>query len=535
LRAKTAGTGTGWLRWSGLVGAVLLAVAGYPDGLGRLDVTGAGERALPVAEWLAGTVLLAGAWLLLGGRLWGRQHRWPGRPGGRWLAVTGVLWALPLTLSGPLASRDAYAYACQGSLVGHGLDPYRVGVSELPCPWLSAVPPLWWHTPTPYGPLWLAIAGIAASPGRLALALGVLRLVALAGVGLIAWAGTRLARALGVDPVPAGWLALASPLVLVHGVSGVHNDALLAGLVMAALAAGRAARHRAGETDRPAVRIGLALATGALLGLAVAVKATALVVLPFAALLVAGDRRWGPVLRAGGLVGLGTVAGYGTVWAATGEGLGWLPALSGTTRMVQWTSLSSGVGMAAGYLLRWLGHPGLAPVALAVARAVGLVILALLLVALWLWARGGRWLRTRVALWLPTRADDTRRVVLATGLALAAGTLLAPVSFPWYALTPLAVLSYSVSSERSRKWLALVAAGLALLVLPGGTGLASLAKPPGALLDLALATFLLVTAARWMVAGRRAGPAGPTPTASSAPARSRKPDPRPGRTRGASR
>ncbi len=450
MRARL-GSATGQ-RCLGLAGAVLLAAAGAKP-----------THPLAVPAWLVGTLLLAGAWLTLGRRLPDRV------PGVRWLVVTGVLWALPLACSGPLASRDVYAYACQGSLVRHGLDPYRVGVAEQPCPWLGSVPHLWWHTTTPYGPLWLALAGAAAATGSLVLAVGVLRLVAVAGLGLTAWTGYRLARALGVDPVPGAWLAIPGPLMLVHAVSGAHNDALLAGLVVAALAI--AAR-------RPGWRPVLVI--GALLGLAVAVKATAAVALPFAALLAAGDRRWGPVLRAGALVGTGAVAGYGLVWAATGYGLGWVPALSGTARMIQWTSLPTGVGMAAGYVARLFGRRELAHDAVTAARAVGLLTLLVLLTGLWLWCRG----------------RDARHVVLATGAALAASAVLAPVAFPWYGLLPLAVAGFATADARLRFRLALIAAALALLVLPDGTGVASLTKLPGALLDVALVVALVIIGAR---------------------------------------
>src|SRR5439155_22589138 len=171
----------------------------------------------------------------------------------------------------PLASRDVYAYACQGSLVTAGMDPYTHGASALPCPWLHDVQWMWRSTPSPYGSLWLVIAGLAAATGSLLAATVVFKLVALTGIGLTGWAGYRLARSLGTDQVKAAWLGLINPLVLVHALSGAHNDALLAGLVVSLLAV-----TVAGERTAPR-----ALAVGGLLGLAVAVKATMLLALPF--------------------------------------------------------------------------------------------------------------------------------------------------------------------------------------------------------------------------------------------------------------
>ena len=460
-------------RFLGLAGSIALTVASRAP------------RPVAIPLWLAGILALSGAFLAVSVRLARRDG-----PSARWLLTTGLLWGLPLLASAPLGSRDAYAYACQGQLVDHGLDPYRVGVAALPCTWLGSVPTLWWHTPVPYGPLWLVLSGGAASGsgGHLWLAVGWLRLAAVAGVALLGWAGRELARALGVDPLQAGWLALASPLVLVHAVSGVHNDALLAGLLLAALAvAARRGRPARGPTRCPAAR--WALAAGALLGLAVAVKVTALVAAPFVVLLAARDRHWGPVLRAAALTGVGLVAGFAAVALPSGYGLGFLPALSGTSRLIQWTSLPTGVGMTLGYLARAAGRPGLAGTALDVARVAGLVVLVGLLVGVWWWAR--------------QRADRPQSTVLGAGLALAATTVLAPVAFGWYALTVIAVLAYGVHSGRTRYRLGLAAAAVTLLTLPDGTGIAALTKLPGALLDTVLAAALSWAAVRYARAGPR--------------------------------
>ena len=77
------------------------------------------------------------------------------------------------------------------------------GVASLPCPWLSEVPRIWRGTASPYGPLWLAIAGGIAAPRNLFVAVALFRLVALAGLALAGGAGHRLARTLGADPLPS--------------------------------------------------------------------------------------------------------------------------------------------------------------------------------------------------------------------------------------------------------------------------------------------------------------------------------------------
>lgn len=443
------------MRYGGLAGALLLALAGARFG----------QHSVAQPAWLAGTVLLAGAWLVLGRRLAGVRLRW--------LVLTGALWALPVLLSLPLSSRDVYSYACQGALVAHGVDPYTHGVASLPCPWLSTISHTWRSTTSPYGPLWLIVAGGAASSHRLALTVGLLRVVALAGMALVGWAGHRLARALGADPVRAAWLGLVSPLVVVHALSGAHNDALLAGLVMAGLLVAVAPPDRLAPMARP-------LLAGGVLGLAVAVKATAVVVLPFLVLLLAADRRWWPLVRTGAVAAAGAVGAYGLLWALTGYGLGWLPSLSQTARgVIEWTSVPTGLGLGAAKVLYHTGHADLARHMVGAFRAGGLVVLAAVLVGLWWWAR---------------RRTRPEQVLGATGAALVATVVLAPVAFPWYALVAQAVLAYGITDDRLRYRLGLVVAPAMLLILPSGQGIAGIYRSPGYLLD----GLLVLGAAAWL-------------------------------------
>lgn len=450
------------LRWSGLLGAVLLAVA---------SVT-VHTRTTAIPLWFAGTVLLVGAWLVLGRRLAGVPPRW--------LLVTGALWALPLLASFPLESRDAYAYACQGSLVMGGIDPYAHGPAAQPCPWLDHVHIAWRRTTSPYGPLWLSLAGLGAATHSLVGAIGVYRLVALGGVALLAWAGHRMALALDADPVRAAWLALLSPLMLVHGLSGAHNDVLMAGLLVAALAVALGGAPTPTRAPAPTRELG----AGALVGLAVAVKATALIALPFLVLLLVRDRRWWSVVRAGLVTGLAVVATYGVLWAVTGYGLGWVSALRySSVRIVEWTSIPTGLGMSTGRVLKVLGYRDLAPHAVGAFRAAGLLLLAVSLVVLWLWARH------RLA---------PRDVVLAAGIGLAGSVLLGPIAFPWYALTPLAVLGYGLVNDRARYWVGVAIAPTTLLILPSGNGFASMYKEPGGFIDGTLVLVALYFGVRYL-------------------------------------
>jgi hypothetical protein len=59
------------------------------------------------------------------------------------------LWAAPLLLAPPLASRDAWSYAAVGNMLRAGISPYAQGPAALPGAFSEAVDPLWAHTPSP--------------------------------------------------------------------------------------------------------------------------------------------------------------------------------------------------------------------------------------------------------------------------------------------------------------------------------------------------------------------------------------------------
>ena len=417
------------VRYVGLAGSLLLAATAFRHGAHspwhptmRVGTIFAGRDGVLVPlAWLAGTLLLVGAW-------------WVGRteiPSARWAYVTAALWALPLLAFLPLGSYDVYSYACQGWQQAHGLDPYAGGVDLLGCPWRNAVAPTWLSSPAPYGPVFLVLAGIAAKiGGSLTGTVAALRVVAVLGVALIAVCLPALARRTGVPLQRAVWLALACPLVAIHLISGAHNDAVMVGFLVAGLAL---------AADRRMLLAGL------LLGLAVGVKATAVVVLPFAVLL-APDRR----VRAAAELAGGAVAALAVAAFVSGRGLGWITGLMGSGVSVQWTSLPTAVGITIGLL---------GPNAVPVTRIVGILCLVAVLVVLW---------------WRARRGD----ALVHAGYALAATVALAPVFHPWYATWPLAVLAATL--ERETLWLVVPPAVAAVLCLPDGYNLALATRAEGA-------------------------------------------------------
>lgn len=459
----------------GTTGGVLLAVAAW---LGGAKPDTDLKSNLQMALSHPGTAAAIGVWALglaaLGVAWWhARKAAWTLSA----TVATAALWAAPLLFAPPLGSRDLYAYACQGATVHGGLNPYEVGSAALPCPWLDSVSLIWHDTPAPYGPVWVLLAGaaVAVAGGNLAVAMTVLRVGALLGVVAMAYAVPRLAARTGIDPVRATWLGLASPLLMVHVVSGGHNDALMIGLALLGLLA--AAQGRG-------------LLSGAALGAAVAVKATAGIALPFAVLLLMRDRSFRELVRRAWAPVAGTIAVFAVITLASGLRLGWLHGLVSSGDSVQWTSPPTAVGMTVGAVSKALGND-VTTGAIEVCRIIGWIALAVSLVAIWVHAYrkavdpAGEGSAERAD---TTRGRDSGRPNGVMGIevlrhltwALLAVVALSPVFHPWYMLWPLAVLAVSVPIGRLRTAAAVVAVALPALTLPDGDNLALRTKLAGA-------------------------------------------------------
>jgi alpha-1,6-mannosyltransferase len=322
----------------GLVGSTVLAVGALGVGympprsrLGVLDVIDT-LRSTTVGVTISricvvvGVLLLLRAWWRLGDDVRAGLVTGPAR-----LTRMFWLWCVPLLLVPPLFSQDVYSYTAQGNLLNVGYDPYQFGPSSIPDTNLEAVSPVWLDTPAPYGPLFLLFGKFSAEifGGHIYLAALAMRVLALLGVWLIAHYLPRLARACGVDPSLAVWGALLNPLVLMHFVSGAHNDALMLGLLIAGITLALEGHPLIGT---------VAIALGA------AIKAPPLLALGFVGLAWAMHRsgRLDSPLRARILPWVAVAAtALGTflvVNAVSGLGFGWIEAL-GTPGMIHtWLS-----------------------------------------------------------------------------------------------------------------------------------------------------------------------------------------------------
>ncbi|MEU3937442.1 polyprenol phosphomannose-dependent alpha 1,6 mannosyltransferase MptB [Streptomyces sp. NPDC029044] len=430
----------------GLAGTACLALGGETAGalpVADLLHPASAGAALGLVGVYFGVVLLIAAWLLLG-----RLVRGPRPPAPRALLLSLAVWAAPLLIAPPLFSRDVYSYLAQGAMVEAHMDVYAHGPSRLGGPLADEVAPLWRHTGAPYGPVFLAVAAALSGLTRGELPAGLLgmRLVALAGVALMAAALPRLARHSGADPCTALWLGALNPLVLLHLVAGAHNDAVMLGLLGIGLLA---------ALGRWPV-LGAVLVT-----LAALVKAPA--VLGLAAVVVLQVRAGRSPVRA--LVPT-TVAAAATTVAATavaGTGYGWVGALNTPASPQNW-ALTTLLGRATRALLEHLGS-SLAPLAVPAWHALGIVAAVTVI--------GLIWLRLRP------------RPVYALGLSLATVAALGPAIRPWYALWGLFLIAAAAPTTSVRHRTAAVTGVLALCVLPSGgpadTGQLVLALSGGAL------------------------------------------------------
>lgn len=402
-----------------------------------------------------GVVVLCIAWLGLGNRI--RSAGVAVRP--RDVLLVAVAWSVPLVLGPALFSLDMYSYLAQGALAHHGLDPYTTAPIAL-ARWhehaiLSAVSSRWRATTTPYGPAFVAlsaaIAGLAGDHPVLGAMLE--RAIELFGLALLAVSVPRLARALGADAALALWLALCSPLTLLYLVGGGHNDALMAGLLVAGVTL---ALER-----RPLLAI-------AICSLAATIKLPALAAVPMIAVcwLRCEPARRAQIIAAAGavcaavLLGAGFLAGVGLHWISGG-----VLSSAGNAHIVLTPSTDLAVSLA-----DVLHSAGIAASSSALQSALAHVTIAILAVA---------------ALWLCARVTYGR-LVRSLGALLLAAAFGGPAAWPWYLCWGVTLLCADPVAQRSL-WLPALLVAAVFWVMAGGQVVTPLPQAPQMLATYALA------------------------------------------------
>jgi alpha-1,6-mannosyltransferase len=265
----------------------------------------------------------------------------------------------------------------------------------------------------------------------------------LPGLALLIWATPRLAHHLGANGATALWICVLNPLVLIHLMGGVHNEMLMVGLMTAGIALTFQGRNVAGIT---------------VLTLAIAVKATAGIALPFLVWVwmrhLRERRGYRPVQAFAAATAFCLVI-FVVVFAVTstvaGVGLGWLTALGGSVKIVNWLSMPT----AAANLIHALASPFF-PVdfyaLLRVTRLIGIVIIAVSLPLLW-WR---------------FRRDD-RAVLTGIAWSMVIVVLFVPAALPWYYSWPLAVAAPLAQSRRAIAAIAGLSTWVMVIFKPDGS------------------------------------------------------------------
>ena len=436
----------------GLAGTVLIMIGSF--GAGALPANDP-SRTFPVVGLLRhgtaglhaalgfyylGLVLLVVAWLVLGRLLLTGSTSGYLPAGGpvvspARLRTMVIGWMLPLLVGMPLASSDLYSYAAQAQLVRHGLDPYTTTPADLPAvdlgKFLDNVAWKWVDTPSPYGPLWVALSKwVAVGVGNHALISALLlRLLPFVAVLATAWLLPMLAERYARRPDLALWLAVANPLILVHTVGGGHNDAVMVALMVAGLVL----------ASRPDADWRHLLAALALTTLAAAVKSPGLIAVAFVVPIYLSGRgplRWPGWLRYCALAAGIVVVVFAVVSLIAGVGLGWTRQVSSGVPVINFMSLPTLLAVLYRAAIG-AAHAGtVVDATVRGFRTVGTVLSGLLLCLLWLRA---------------ARQHDRPRVVLKLlGVALFAVVVLGPAVQPWYFSWALTVAAALIVSRRRR-------------------------------------------------------------------------------------
>ncbi len=434
----------------GFTGAILIALGGLGAGSTRqhdpllesLHLSwfrfGHGLVVSSILLW-TGVALMLIAWLALGRRVVDRTAT-----DYTMIATTGF-WLAPLLLSVPVFSRDTYSYLAQGALLRDGLDPYLVGPVDNPNSLLDNVSPIWTTTTAPYGPAFILVAKFVTMivGDHVVQGTMLLRLCMLPGLVMLIWAAPRVARHVGANSAAALWICVLNPLVIIHLMGGVHNEMLMVGLMMAAIAL-TFERHP--------------IAGVSLIALAVAVKATAGLALPFMVWVWMRQLRerhpWGAV-RAWVIATAASGAIFTVVFAvvtvAAGVGLGWLTALAGSVKIVNWLTIPTAVANlihAIGGLFTTVSFYAV----LDVTRIIGIAIIAISLPLLW---------------WRFRHTD--REALIGIALVMAVVVLFVPAALPWYYTWPLAIVSALAQSRSAVAAIAGFSTWIMVIFKPDGS------------------------------------------------------------------
>src|SRR5699024_3570568 len=275
--------------------------------------------------------------------------------------------------------------------------------------------------------------------------------------------------------VTALWLGAANPLVFLHLIAGIHNEALMIGLMVAGLEV----CLRAIYDTEPFRWKGWCLLLGGTLIIVAssAIKIPSLLALGFVG--AAFARRRGPTLWKLAWIGamLAGIAVAGQAFAAwaTGLGFGWVDTLGTASEVRSWMSLTTLLGMGTGGVGLLLGLGNFTSAVLAIMQPASLAIVAVGIIRMLVATYTGR-----------------MHPVGGLGVSLAILVILFPVVHPWYLLWALVPLAAWATTPAFRVPAVAVSA-LVCLVGPTPNGGE---YPPFVIVEAALAVLVTIVVIR---------------------------------------
>ncbi|WP_168195050.1 polyprenol phosphomannose-dependent alpha 1,6 mannosyltransferase MptB [Corynebacterium sp. sy039] len=489
----------GLFRWLGTSGSLLLGLGGL--GAGALPVVNNPYVTAPLGNILArmfqtstvicvlGIGLLVVAWIGIAafcGVSFKQQTERSSTPYVDLYVLrrTFIAWSLPLLCSAPMFTQDIYSYIANGAIVRAGLDPYSAGPIDLlgsDNPLARSVPFVWAHSASPYGSLALGIGALISSITHDSIVWAVLlhRIFSILGIALAGWATIRLAQRCSVAPQAAMWLGVLNPLTFLHLIAGIHNEAILLGLLLAGMEYGlRAIEKINGSPQRFSPfyvgKIAALLALSAfLISCAGLIKITGFMGLGFVGtgLARALFLRWTEMrkhnttsfivvrhilslLTAIIIQSVLMVITIAIVSSISGVGIGWLHTQGGAAQVFTLRSITTAVGAFSGFLGMWLGLGDHTAMILILTRSLGLIIAGIFM------------LRMLFATYKGTIA-----AIGALGISTFVLVIFFPVVQPWYLLW--AIFPLAAWANRHIFRLAVIAYSILLsfFVLPRGMGL----------------------------------------------------------------
>ena len=174
----------------------------------------------------------------LAAMLWANSRGW--RPNPRHLLLAAAVIVAIMVSITPVGSSDTTSYAAYGRMANLGIDPYSNGPNALGPQDLYAktVGPMWWNTPSVYGPLatWVqqfaALFGGKANPAAAVDVLMIMNGLVFLGVGYFLFKTAD-------DPVRATLMWVVNPVLIQQLVAGGHLDTYVAAATVVGIQIGR--------------------------------------------------------------------------------------------------------------------------------------------------------------------------------------------------------------------------------------------------------------------------------------------------------